>query len=401
MNKFLLVGLSLLFAPYFIAQTENFWTKKADFGGLKRERAVAFSIGDKGYVGTGVDTAEIVHKDFWSYDATIDVWSQIADLPGSVRRNAVAFATEGYGYVGTGIDSVNASAPTATILKDFWKYDPAINSWNQIADYPGAGGNGMYFGTAFAIDSKGYVSCGKVGPNFYVNDLWEYKPSINQWAQLPNFPGGIRYQLSSFVIGYDAYVGLGTDQDMYRKDIWKFSTINNQWTSIADLPASQRASSMTFSIGQRGYVCMGTNGGNLDDLWEYNPFTNDWSTRATYGGSSRKNGIAFEVNGKAYVGTGKGNSGKKSSFYEYTPPAVVGMEELELEIVVYPNPTSDFIKINSTSNQKLDIVLCNIYGQTILNTQNSTIDVSEIPKGSYVLIVSSGESISKQKIIIQ
>ena len=70
-------------------------------------------------------------------------------------------------------------------------------------------------------------------------------------------------------------------------------------------------------------------------------------------------------------------------------------------VSLYPNPTSDFIKINSTSNQKLDIVLCNIYGQTILNTQNSTIDVSEIPKGSYVLIVSSGESISKQKIIIQ
>ena len=29
------------------AQTENFWTKKADFSGLKRSRAVAFSINDE------------------------------------------------------------------------------------------------------------------------------------------------------------------------------------------------------------------------------------------------------------------------------------------------------------------------------------------------------------------
>ena len=56
-----LVASILLFCPFVIfGQTENFWLKKNDFGGLKRERAISFSIGDYGYVGTGVDTGEVV-----------------------------------------------------------------------------------------------------------------------------------------------------------------------------------------------------------------------------------------------------------------------------------------------------------------------------------------------------
>ena len=31
----------------------NTWTQKADFGGTARDGAVGFSIGSKGYIGTG------------------------------------------------------------------------------------------------------------------------------------------------------------------------------------------------------------------------------------------------------------------------------------------------------------------------------------------------------------
>ena len=42
------------------SQIENTWTKMSDFSGLKRERAIAFSVNGFGYMGTGVDTAEVV-----------------------------------------------------------------------------------------------------------------------------------------------------------------------------------------------------------------------------------------------------------------------------------------------------------------------------------------------------
>lgn len=400
----------LLISTSCFSQTPNTWLKVSDLGsdttgnGLKRERAVAFSIDQFGYVGTGVDTSETVLVDFWKYDPTTNAWTQIADIPGSMRRNAISFTIDNYGYVGTGMDSVVASSPGAATLNDFWRYDPSNNSWSARANFPGNSGFGIYFSTGFSIDSKGYVCGGKMGPNNYSNQLWEYKPALDQWTQLANFPGGVRYQLCSFSIGYKAYVGLGTDQDMYRKDIWEFSAATNQWTQMNDFPASARASTMTFTLGQRGYVCMGTNGGFLDDLWEYNPFTDQWSSREPYGGTRRKGGVAFTINNSAYVGTGKGNSGKKASFQQYTPPAVVGINEIETHFTIYPNPVIDniHIEINSFEIQKLE--LYSTYGRKVLSTPvTSLINTNNIASGIYILaaISKSGEIISKQKLIIQ
>ena len=41
------LGVNMLFAA------ANTWTQKADFGGTARCGAVGFSIGSKGYIGTG------------------------------------------------------------------------------------------------------------------------------------------------------------------------------------------------------------------------------------------------------------------------------------------------------------------------------------------------------------
>jgi len=402
MNYLITLSMVILSSLSF-GQTENYWTKKSDFTGLKRERAVAFSIGDYGYIGTGIDTAETVLADFWKYDPSLDVWTQIADIPGGMRRNAVAFTIDDYAYVGTGIDSAIATAPGSSKLNDFWQFDPSTNSWTQKASFPGNNGLGVYFATAFAIDSKGYVCAGKLGPNNYSNQMWEYKPSLDAWAQLPSFPGGVRYQLASFVIGYKAYVGFGTDQDLYRKDLWEFDATTNQWTQKADFPASERASTTTFTIGSRGFVTLGANGGYLDDLWEYNPSTDNWSVKASYGGSARKNAVAFVINGKAYVGTGKGYTGKKMSMHEYTPGSVLDLDDVEVELAMFPNPTQDFVQLKYLDEEVDQIELYSLSGQKIVSGEGiHSIDVSEFTKGYYVLLARKDKQIvSTQKLIVQ
>jgi len=45
----------------------NTWTQKTDFGGTVRQGAVGFSIGSKGYIGTGYDGNYSYYKDFWEY----------------------------------------------------------------------------------------------------------------------------------------------------------------------------------------------------------------------------------------------------------------------------------------------------------------------------------------------
>src|SRR5436190_5359444 len=108
----------LLAAGLSNSHAQDTWTQKADFGGTARTNAVAFSIGSKGYIGTGFDANFAFLKDFWEYDPATDSWTQKADFGGTARANAVAFSIGTKGYIGTG------SEGSPPFLKDFWEYDP-------------------------------------------------------------------------------------------------------------------------------------------------------------------------------------------------------------------------------------------------------------------------------------
>ena len=72
------------FWEYNPSTTANTWTQKADFGGTARYEAVGFSIGSKGYIGTGCDGSSYT-KDFWEYDPAANTWTQKADFGGTAR----------------------------------------------------------------------------------------------------------------------------------------------------------------------------------------------------------------------------------------------------------------------------------------------------------------------------
>lgn len=401
--KYFVFLLGML-AAHVHAQDVNTWIKRSNLTGQKREQAAAFSVGGKGYVCTGVDTLETVLNDLWQYDPIADTWTQKADLPGSARRNAIGFAIGTKGYIGLGID--NDEAQSGTKLADLWEYDPATNSWLQKANFPGAGGNGLYYATSFVIDNKGYVCGGKVGPSAYVNELWEYKPSMNQWTLRAPFAGGIRYNMSSLSIGNYAYVGLGTDQDVYRNDWWRYSPATNTWSAAPDFIGGQRAGASAFTLGNKGYICLGTNGGLKDDLWEFNPETETWSPRAYYGGSERKQAVAFTIGNRAFVGTGSGVSGKKETFYEYVPnDALSNDENLLLTISCYPNPSTDNIYIQSSDDQAVAVYLFDQQGQRIRQAEKTGeiwwMDGTGITSGAYYLLAESASGAYSKPLTVQ
>src|SRR5438876_9135229 len=84
-----------------LVSAQNIWIQKASFGGIARMGAVAFSIGTKGYIGTGGDFYGIYYTDFWEYDPSTDAWTQKADFPGTARYRAIGFSTDSNGYIGT------------------------------------------------------------------------------------------------------------------------------------------------------------------------------------------------------------------------------------------------------------------------------------------------------------
>src|SRR5689334_16498368 len=121
MKKLILFFSVLIAAGLTDINAQGTWTQKADFGGGIREWAVGFSIGTKGYIGTG-------GIDFWEYDLATNIWTQKADFGGSARDHAVGFSIGNKGYLGTG---------WGAWLKDFWEYDPNANAWTRKADFAG------------------------------------------------------------------------------------------------------------------------------------------------------------------------------------------------------------------------------------------------------------------------
>jgi N-acetylneuraminic acid mutarotase len=390
--------------------SQNSWTKKMSFGGEKRTRAISFAIGDYGYVGMGEDTAEMTHKDLWRYDPVLDSWTQMTNHPGSTRRNAVGVAVGDKGYIGLGADSSVSSQ--GVILDDWWEYDPVGNSWLQKADYPGgfnesnmSSAAGVYFATAFSSGTKAYLCGGKMGPDVYGTDLWEYNTLTDAWTRLADFPGGDRYQLSSFAIGGKGYVGMGIDHDLFNKDWWQYDPTLDSWIQVSDLPGSERGSSSTFVLGDYAYVVFGSDGGYKDELWRYDPLTDNWMIRANFPANGRKNGIAFTIGDKGYAGTGKGASGKKRSFYQYTPVEQLGISSSIIEIAIYPNPATDYVNIRTTLNNNLEASLYSVQGdlvkKTTLKNEAEKIQLNDIEKGAYILrIGNSSGTVRTEKLLI-
>jgi hypothetical protein len=234
----------------------NTWTQKADFGGAARYYAVGFSIGIKGYIGTGYDSS-LYYKDFWEYDHAGNFWTQKADFGGTARYGAVGFSIGSKGYIGTGYNG-------SLYYKDFWEYDPAANTWTQKMDF---GGTARYLATGFSIGSKGYIGTGK--DVSYLKDFWEYDPAVGTdgtWTQKVDFGGTVRYEAVGFSVGSKGYIGTGFGGSS-KKDFWEYDSALNTWAQKTDFGGTARWKAVGFSIGGKGYIGLGT--GSTKDFWEY------------------------------------------------------------------------------------------------------------------------------------
>jgi hypothetical protein len=157
-------------------QATNIWTKKADFGGIARSGAVGFSIGNKGYIGTGFGDDNTLFKDFWEWDQATDVWTRKADFGGLARGVAVGFSIGNKGYIGTGYGD------GMPLFKDFWEWDQATNLWTKKVDF---GGLARSAAVGFSIGNKGYIGTGVSGvnPDYAFRDFWEWDQATDVWTK--------------------------------------------------------------------------------------------------------------------------------------------------------------------------------------------------------------------------
>lgn len=242
------------------------WSQKEDLPAGPRLAAVGFSIGSKGYVGCGYKgegtTPDNFFSDFWEYDPATNVWEEKTPIPQSARQYAMGFSIGNRGYIGSGQSGLS-SVP----LSDFYEYNPESNQWLQKNNFPYP----RISSAAFSIGNKGYVGTGQNGQgSLHYNDFYEYDPVTDVWTAKSSFPGAARFGSTGFSIGNKGYISGGFSTGTVYNDFWEYDPILNSWTSK---PALQqpRGFAVGFSIGNKGYMGMGnvTNSMVLDDFWVF------------------------------------------------------------------------------------------------------------------------------------
>lgn len=297
----------------------NVWTQKADLGGGPRGGMVSFSIGTKGYMGTGATgTTSFFTKDFWEYNPQTNLWTRKADLPGEARCSASGFTIGSKGYILCGRGGVNGP------LADTWEYDPVPNAWLQKATFRGVARDEA---GAFSIGTKGYLGCGQVNGNERPKDFWELDPVANTWTRKSDFAGALNRGKFGFSIGAKGYIGGGETS----RETWEYDPSTDRWTQKANLGVSSVGNfnacrgASTFTIGSKGYVCSGdllsTVTKRCRDLWEYDPAVNTWTEKRALGnlGGRRRVATGFNIGSKGYIGTGWDGYALIKDFWEFEP----------------------------------------------------------------------------------
>ena len=266
------------------------WTQVANYGGGAIYSAAGFSVGNKGYIGTGINNG-VNRRDFWQYDPVTNAWTQVANFGGTARHGATAFSIGSKGYLGLGWVS--------SVTSDFWSYDPVTNTWTQLGNFPGGA---RYTAVSFVIGSKGYVGTGFNGN--VLNDFWSYDSLTSNWAQVSAFSGGARQSAIGFSINNKGYVGCGYNSGSLF-DFWEYNPSTNLWTQRTSFQGSARYAPAGFSLQGNGYVGNGYNGSSIfTDFWKYDVTTNTWSAFTSYPGTPSYANACFVIDTVAYVGTG-------------------------------------------------------------------------------------------------
>jgi hypothetical protein len=156
---------------------------------------------------------------------------------------------------------------------------------------------------------------------FSLNSFNRFNPIDLSLTRLSEWPAGDRHWITGFIIGDNAFVGLGQINNNYRKDFWKYNIPTNRWESITDFPGEFRSRAYSFSIDSIAFIGGGYNliwgqfpYPKFNDLWMYVPEENNWNERTSL---PFENEELYDLLGT--VNKGKGYCFYKKKFYEYLP----------------------------------------------------------------------------------
>lgn len=123
--------------------------------------------------------------------------------------------------------------------------------------------------------------------------------------------------------------------------------------------------------------------------------------------------ILFKIKTLPSLNVGDNFSNQASIFFDYNPPIITNNETTTIQenlnidkfnssnVIVYPNPTTDYFKIDNSNNQNIETIeLYNIYGKKIKEFPASqNYKVNDLSSGIYIIKIKTEQTETKIKLI--
>ncbi|MBX3025562.1 DUF4214 domain-containing protein [bacterium] len=206
-------------------------------------------------------------------------------------------------------------------LRQFWKYEPAGDSWSRQPDMPGgclsgACGVAAVGGRIYVVSDGNSVGAGTATQIF--------DTSTGQWTLGAAIPVP-RVGPSVAAVAGKLYAIGGSAGDTYLGSVAIYDPTADSWTAGADMPTA-RANAAAAVLDNRVYVISGrTSGGGLSPYVEaYDPAANTWWSFDDHWPGSwiptrRSHAVAAVVGCKIYVAGGRQDATSSNAVEEFDP----------------------------------------------------------------------------------
>lgn len=378
------------------------WVQLPDFPGTERDDGVSFVIDHTAYCVSGLEVGWQCTGNGFAFDGFSETWYNMASLPaGEEREYATGFSHSGKGYVFGGL------APGNICLNDLWQYIPATNTWTALADFPGAGRQGM---SSFVIRDKAYILGGRLFDGTTLNEVWEYDLNNGNWTQKNNLPVSGLWRGAGFAIDTIGYMCYGMNLNAgFNHSLYRYDPAGDSWSVIPGISLPARNYIGTAAGNHKACLYGGqdslTNISN--DLYVFDPADSSLTSLAGIPTVGRKGGMAFSLNNSFYITTGLNVSQSRiKETWKYVD--VVGIKEnvaSDHSITIFPNPVADVLCLKSRDRKLssgLFIQITNQLGETLMSMPfTEQLNISQLQNGIYFLsIVDSDQKRAGAKFII-
>lgn len=365
------------------------------------------------------------------YDPATETWTQATEMLQVRTQFASAVLDDGRVLAIGGSDG-NAETSTCEI------YDPATDSWSSTDPTP--------INTSFA--SAVTLPDGRVLMT-YTSNAYIFDPDSAKWFPAAS-PSANRKKLFLLSNGKVLHLGISTSAEVYDPATDSWTAVSNDLSGNvtgadgvsslgdgrvlitagfkdADIydPASNAFSSaaemligipLGSSIGMNNGTVLvfgpssATNGADTKSIQVYNPIDDQWftDTYSIYGPARSnlhvlQNGKVLSVGGSARLG------GLAEECYLIDPSvAAVSVDDLleSIPLQLYPNPATDWVKINLGAPLQGEILLRDLRGRTVLSQSFSQLQtefsVGHLPKGVYLFNLRTEKGLShSRKLIVE